>query len=66
MNTATPILVKPVVANCSSIFPVSFLLPQVLRQRVRCMFNIQAKHILRDPAPLKSLEFCYLLQWKCD
>lgn len=30
MNTATPILVKPVVAKCCSIFPVSFLLPQCL------------------------------------
>lgn len=35
MNTATPILVKPVVAN--SVFPVSFLLPQVLRGWSACL-----------------------------
>lgn len=35
-----------------------FLLPQVLRQRVKCIFNIQAKHIQH--------EFCYLLRWKYD
>ena len=45
MNTTTPILVEPAVANCCSLFPVSLLWPQVLRPRVKCMFNIQAKHI---------------------